>query len=53
MVGVNTWQSDFMIEIIDLFLSIKGKVNFLQLGRYGDHQEQRYRNPFEKTFHRV
>ncbi len=39
MVEVNKWQNDFMIEIIGLFLSIKGKINFLQLGRYGDHQE--------------
>jgi hypothetical protein len=50
MMGVKKWQGDFMQEIILLFLSIKGRINFLQLGRYGDHQEQRYRNQFEKQF---
>jgi len=50
MIGVNKWQRDFMVEIIGLFLSIKGKINFLQLGRYGGCGEQRYRNQFEKNF---
>jgi hypothetical protein len=50
MMGVKKWQGYFMQEIILLFLSIKGRINFLQLARYGDHQEQRYRNPFEKQF---
>jgi hypothetical protein len=31
-------------------LSIKGRVNFLQLGRYGNFKEQRYRQQFEKPF---
>ena len=50
MQGVNKWQRDFLVEIILLFLSIKGRVNFLQLGRFGKHKEQRYRNQFEKSF---
>lgn len=33
-----------------LFLSIKGRINFLQLERYGKYTEQRYRQQFEKTF---
>ena len=33
-----------------LFLSIKGRINFLQLERYGTYSEQRYRQQFEKTF---
>ncbi|MFW6259628.1 MAG: hypothetical protein ACOC1R_01710 [Tangfeifania sp.] len=31
-------------------LSIKGRVNFLQLGRFGNFKEQRYRQQFEKPF---
>jgi hypothetical protein len=31
-------------------LSIKGRVNFLQLGHFGNFKEQRYRQQFEKPF---
>ena len=34
MQNVNKWQSDFILEIYLLFLSIKGRMNFLQFGRY-------------------
>ncbi|MGB1270322.1 MAG: transposase, partial [Flavobacteriaceae bacterium] len=50
MEGVNKWQFDFMIEIFTLFLSIKGRLNFLQFSRYTAHNEQRYRNQFSKSF---
>lgn len=40
----------FMIEIIGYYLSIKGKLNFLQFARYSDGAEQRFRNQFEKQF---
>ena len=43
-------QRDFFIEIMLLFLSIKGRMNFLQFGRYGNFGEQRYRQQFEKQF---
>lgn len=43
-------QHSFLIETFGLFLGILGKINFLQLSRYGKHCEQRYRNQFEKTF---
>lgn len=33
-----------------LFLSIKGRINFYQLERYGQFTEQRYRQQFEKPF---
>lgn len=39
-----------MSEAFILFLSIKGRINFLQLARYGTHGEQRYRQQFEKPF---
>lgn len=39
-----------MLEIFLLYLSIPGRVNFLQLGRYSRHGEQRFRRQFEKGF---
>ena len=50
MQNINKWQYYFILEVIGLFLSIKGRINFLQLGRFGSHQEQRYRGQFEKSF---
>lgn len=50
MSGIGKWRYDFMIEVLGLFLSIKGRINFLQLARYGVHGEQRYRAQFEKPF---
>lgn len=43
-------RKDFFCEVIILLLSIKGRVNFLQLGRFGNFKEQRYRQQFEKPF---
>jgi hypothetical protein len=40
----------FLLETFTLFLSIKGRINFLQLERYGKYTEQRYRQQFEKKF---
>lgn len=50
MKGVNKWQRDFILEVFGLLLSIKGRINFLQLDRYGNYGEQHYRNQFEKRF---
>ena len=47
---INKWRRDFLIETFVLFLSIRGRINFLQLGRYGKYKEQRYRQQFEKSF---
>lgn len=47
---INQWRKDFLIETFILFLSIRGRINFLQLARYGLHKEQRYRQQFEKPF---
>jgi len=38
------------METLILFLSIRGRINFLQLARYGNYKEQRYRQQFEKRF---
>ncbi len=47
---VNKPRRDFFIEIMLLFLSIKGKMNFTQFGRFGKFGEQKYRKQFEKYF---
>jgi hypothetical protein len=47
---LNKPQKDFFIEIMLLFISIPGRMNFLQFGRYGKFGEQRYRQQFEKQF---
>jgi hypothetical protein len=46
----NKCRKDFFCEVVLLLLSIKGRVNFLQLGRFGNFKEQRYRQQFEKPF---
>ena len=47
---INQWRQDFLIETFVLFMSIRGRINFLQLARYGKYKEQRYRQQFEKSF---
>jgi hypothetical protein len=47
---LNKWRRDFIKDVLWLFLSINAPVNFLQLGRYGQYGEQRYRQHFEVDF---
>jgi hypothetical protein len=47
---INKCRKDFICEVFILFLCIKGRINFLQLGRFGLFGEQRYRQQFEKPF---
>ena len=44
------WRKDFIIDVLWLILSIQGKINFLQLARYGKRCEQHYRAQFGKKF---
>jgi hypothetical protein len=50
MKSVNKWQYGFILEILGLLLGIKGRLNFLQSGRYGKGGEQHYRNQFNTPF---
>lgn len=50
MSNINSRRKEFITETLILFLCIKGRINFLQFGRFGKHKEQRYRQQFEKTF---
>ena len=47
---LNKWRRDFVKDVLWLFLSINAPINFLQLGRYGQYGEQRYRQQFEGNF---
>ncbi len=50
MSSLNKCRKDFVCEVFVLFLCIRGRINFLQLGRFGFYKEQRYRQQFEKQF---
>ena len=47
---LSKWRKDFIKDVLWLFLSIYGRINFSQLGRYGKSCEQRYRQQFEESF---
>src|SRR5690554_3572701 len=40
----------FLMETLILYMVIPGRINFLQLGRYGKSCEQRFRQNFSKDF---
>lgn len=50
MPSIGKWQYRFILEVFGLFLSIKGRLTFLGLERYGAHGEQHYRSQFSKIF---
>jgi len=50
MGGQNVRRRSAIIEILILFLSFRGRINFLQLGRQGVLTERSYRKHFEKDF---
>jgi len=43
-------KREFIISVLWLFLSIKGRINFLQLARFGEKGEQHYRRQFSDRF---
>ena len=47
---MNKPRKVFIFIVFWHFLSIKGRINYLQLGRFGSLSEQTYRNQFEKWF---
>ena len=47
---LNQPRKTFVANVLCQILSIKGKLNFLQLERYGTYCEQAYRNQYEKKF---
>jgi len=47
---LNKSFKSFLMETFILYLVIPGRINFLQLGRYGKSCEQRFRQNFSKDF---
>lgn len=43
-------RKKFISSVLFSFLSIKGRINFLQLERYGEYCEQSYRESFKEKF---
>lgn len=50
MSGITKCQLKFISHLMRLFLSIRGKLTYLNLGRHGDYCEQSYRINYEKGF---
>jgi hypothetical protein len=50
MESLNKIRKSFVLHTVYLFLAIKGKINFLQLERFGESDEQTFRNHFDKPF---
>ena len=47
---LNNPRKDLLVSVLWHILIIKGKINFLQFGRFSSLGEQTYRNQFEKKF---
>lgn len=50
MSGIGKWQSNFFIELVQTWLSLKGRFNFDNLARQGKLSAESYRNNFSNTF---
>lgn len=50
MSNIGKWQRQFIVHLIPLFMSIRGRINFMQMSRYGRYSMTSYRNNFDKTF---
>lgn len=50
MTDIGAVQRKFISHLLVLILSIKGRINFLQLERFGSYSEKSFRNQFKKSF---
>lgn len=50
MPDINKWQRDFFHHLLGLFLSLRGRYTYLNLGRYGRKNELTYRNHYASGF---
>ena len=48
--GLNKARKDFMFTVLWHILSIKGRINFMQFGRFSSYCEQTFRNQFDVRF---
>jgi len=47
---VGKWKRIFLPHLFFLFMQISGRINFMQMGRYGTYNESTYRRNFSKPF---
>lgn len=50
MSGITKCQSKFITHLVVLFLSMRQRMTFMMMSRYGDYCEQTYRNQYSDTF---
>lgn len=50
MSNIGKWQHQFIVHLIPLLMSIRGRINFMQMSRYGRYSMTSYRNNFDKFF---
>lgn len=50
MPDITKWQRDFLIENFDLQCRLRGRHNFLNMGRYSDLNESTFRENYGRTF---
>lgn len=48
--GISLPQKKFIKHILLLFMGMRGRYNFLNMARYGEYNEQSYRNNFNEPF---
>lgn len=48
--GISKPRRKFIQHIFILFMGMRGRYNFMNMGRFGDYCEQSYRNHFSKDF---
>ncbi|MCP4372363.1 MAG: transposase [Deltaproteobacteria bacterium] len=50
MNGLSHVRKNFLAHIFVLFISLRGRINFLNMARYGTYSEKTYRTHFETSF---
>ena len=48
--GIDKRRRDFIIHLFTLWLSIRGRYNYINLARYGKYREETYRNNSGRSF---
>jgi len=48
MGGLNKCRKAFLVHVLVLFVSLRGRLTFLNMGRYGSYSEKTYRRHFEE-----
>ena len=50
MSGINKCQYKFILHLIELFLSMRQRMTYMMMSRYGEYCEQTYRLQYSKDF---